>query len=117
MICIRNLQFQSITKKALTKINLSDIKFFIVLRSGLVYKPGNTYIFTSNGAFFINNTTDDFLSTIIPQTWNKINLYFCDDLIINPKIYNSFIHKLCTKNIRDFWFETAIDIFKNRIQK
>ena len=115
-VCIQNVIFHKINKQTFDKINIPDLQFFIISRSGLIDKPGNMYFFTSTKAFFINQSknTDNFLSTKIPGFWNKINLYFCDDLFINPKIYDSFARELCTRNIRDFWFQTAIDIFKDK---
>ncbi|MFQ6726961.1 MAG: hypothetical protein ACLRFF_01240 [Alphaproteobacteria bacterium] len=118
-ICIRNVIFHKINKQTFDTIDLSDLQFFIVSRSGLIDTPRNMYFFTSTKAFFMNQSknTDNFLSTKIPGDWKKINLFFCDDLFINPKIYNSFARELCAKNIRDFWFQTAIDIFKDKAWK
>ena len=119
-ICIRNVQFQKINEQVFNNINLSDLKFFIILRSGLIDKPGNLYFFSSTEAFFINtyayknNLIENFLSRINKSNWYKINLYFCDDLFINTQIHDFFIHELCTRNIRDFWFETAIDMYKDK---
>jgi hypothetical protein len=42
-------------------------------------------------------------------------MYFYDYLVINPEIYDSFMKELCAKNIRDFWFETAIDMYRNSL--
>lgn len=116
-ICIRNLEFQKITEQQFSTIDMCDVKFFILLQSGLIDTPGNIYIFTTNGAFFLTKTKDNFidkfLSMMDSKNWKKINLYFCDFLVINPEIYDSFMKELCAKNIRDFWFETAIDMYKN----
>ncbi|MBQ6110599.1 MAG: hypothetical protein IJL05_04420 [Alphaproteobacteria bacterium] len=114
-ICIRNVWFQEITEQTFHKINISDLQFFLISQSGVIDKPGNIYFFTSDGAFFMNQNDykDGFINkllSIVPE-WNLVNIYFCDFLIINPKIYNSFVTQLCTTNIRDFWFETAIDIY------
>ena len=120
---IKTIQFTKITEQSFDKINLSDLKYFIISRSGLIDTPGNIYFFTSKNAFLMNKCgyqkdfIDKFLSKINIQNWEKINLYFCDDLFINIEIYDSFIKELCAKNIRDFWFETALDIFKNRAFK
>ena len=113
-IHIRNVCFQKITEDSFKKINLSDLQFFIVSQSGVIDTPGNIYLFTSNNAFFMdkngynNGFIDNFLSKFLD--WNLINLYFCDFLIIKPEIYNSLVKKLCARNIRDFWFETSIDL-------
>ena len=120
-ITLRNVQFQKITEQNLKDINMSNIQYFFVSQSGAIDISGNIYFFTSNGAFFMTKTDyqkkfiDKFLSKTNVQKWKKINLYFCDFLIINPKIYDFFIKELCAKNIRDFWFETAIDIFESNL--
>ena len=122
-IYLRNVQFTKITKKTFDKINIPDLQFFIISRSGLIDTPGNMYFFTSTNAFFmherkdIDNFVDTFLSTKIPGLWQKINLYFCDFLFIAPEIHDSFVRELCARNIRDFWFETMIDIFKDQVLK
>lgn len=116
-ITIRHVKFQKINEQIFKNINLSNIKFFMILQSGLIDTPGNIYIFTTNGAFFLTKTKDNFidkfLSIMNKNNWKIINLYFCDFLVINPEIYDSFMKELCAKNIRDFWFETAIDMYKN----
>ena len=55
----------------------------------------------------------NFYQLWVKKNWKIINMYFYDYLVINPEIYDSFMKELCAKNIRDFWFETAIDIYKN----
>lgn len=118
-IYIKSVCFQKITQKTFQKINLSDLKFFIISRSGMIDTPGNIYFFISDKAFYMNKADyhDDFINEILSKTkdkkWKKINLYFCDDLIINPIISDSFTATLYAKNIRDFWFETAIEIYKD----
>ena len=122
-ICIRNVIFQKITKQTFGIMNISDLQFFIISRSGAIDTPGNMYFFTSTDAFFMHEPKDiydfvaKFLPTKIPGPWRKINLHFCDDLFINPKIYDSFVHELCARNIRDFWLHTTIDIFRDKILK
>ena len=82
---------------------------------------GRIYVFTSNGAFFMNKSDygDDFINNtlIYLGDWNLINVYFCDFLIINPKIYDSFVSELCKRNINDFWFQTAMEIYKDKYCK
>ena len=117
-IYIKNVRFQKINEKTFDNLNISKLQFFIILRSGVIDTAGNIYFFMSDGAFFMtqNEYSDDFIDKILSfvSEWKKINLYFCDDLFINPKIYDSFVKKLYTTNIRDYWFETAIDIYKNK---
>ena len=119
-VCLRNVIFHKINKQTFDTINTSDLQFFIVLRSGLIDTSGNMYFFTSDSAFFMHehkdicDFADSFLLKKIPGQWKKINLYFCDDLFIREEIYDSFVHELCARNIRDFWFQTTIDIFKDK---
>jgi len=120
MICIQNVRFRKITEKSFHKMKLSNLKFFIVSRSGVIDNIGNIYFFTSDGAFVMdkNGCSKNFIEKFIStrNKWKKINLYFCDDLIIKPEIYNDFAKKLYATNIRDYWFETAIEIYKNQKQ-
>lgn len=120
MICIQNVRFRKITEKSFHKMKLSNLKFFIVSRSGVIDNIGNIYFFTSDGAFVMdkNGYSYDFIENFVStrKQWKKINLYFCDDLIINPEIYDDFTKKLYATNIRDYWFETAIEIYKNQKQ-
>lgn len=119
-ICLRGVNFQKITEQTFDKINLSELKFFFISRSGIIDTPGKIYFFTSDGAFIMYTNAygthfiEERLSFIYDQEWNIINLCFCDFLFINPKIYKSFVTELCSRNIRDFWFETTIDIYKDR---
>lgn len=118
-ITIRHVKFQKINEQIFKNINLSNIKFFMILQSGLIDTAGNIYVFADDCAFFMtkhgykDNFIDKFLSIMNKNNWKIINMYFCDFLVINPEIYDSFMKELCAKNIRDFWFETAIDIYKN----
>lgn len=116
MICIKNLDFQQITESAFKQINLSDVLFFVLSQSGGIDAVGNIYFFTTNGAFFMdkNKYGTKFIDFLFSIKWRRINLYFCDFLIINPKIYDLFVCNLTEKNIRDFWFESAIEIYKER---
>lgn len=111
------VDFQKITEQTFKKINFSELQFFIISQSGAIDTAGNIYIFTRDNAFFMNKNgySKNFIDNIfvVLSEWNIINLYLCDFLVINPKIYNSFVSELCSKNIRDFWFETAIDIYKS----
>lgn len=122
-ICIRNVNFKKIYQPTLDDIKILNIKYFFISASGLIDTPGNIYIFSSVGAFFMNKTgysnnfIDRFLQISGKKHWRKINLYFCDFLFIAPEIYDSFVRELCARNIRDFWFETTIDIFKEQFFK
>ena len=115
-IYIRNVCFQKITEQAFQNMNVSNLKFVIILQSDAIDTSGNIYFFTSDGAFFMEKSdyNDVFIDKLVSITsdWNMINLYFCDFLIIKPTIYDYFVQELCSRNIRDFWFETAIDIYK-----
>jgi len=118
MIDIQGVRFYTVTEKTFNKINLSNLQFFIISRSGVVDDAGNVYFFTSDGAFVMykNGYCYDFIEKFIAarKRWKKINLYFCDDLIINPEIYDDFTKQLYATNIRDYWFETAIDIYRKQ---
>ena len=117
MIDIQNVRFYTVTEKTFNKIKLSNLQFFIISRSGVVDDAGNVYFFTSDGAFVMyeNGYSYDFIENFVStrKQWKKINLYFCDDLIITPDICDDFLKKLYATNIRDYWFETAIDMYKN----
>jgi hypothetical protein len=119
----KQIQFKRINSQKLITMNIPDIKFMIISRSGKIDTPGNVYVFTHTKAFLMhkNEYSDDFLNKFVSildnAKWKKINLYFCDDLIINPSIYDYFTKELCARNIRDFWFQTSIDIFKNWVKK
>ena len=118
-ICIRDVNFQKTSEQTFKKTHISKLLFFIISQSGAIDAPGNIYFFTSDKAYFMssNEYTNEFIDKILENTkeWNLINLYFCDYLIINPKIYNSFVKELCARNIRDYWFDSAIDIYKNKL--
>ena len=113
---IKDVYFQNITEQTFNKLDLSNLQFFMVSQSGVIDVLGNIYLFMIDGAFVIekcdNNFTEKLLSTF--SKWEKINLYFCDFLIINPKISDSFIPELYARNIRDFWFETAVEIYRDK---
>lgn len=113
---IKGVYFQKIEQSVFNKLDLSKLQFCIVSQSGVIDAPGNIYLFMSDGAFVIEKNGKRFIENLLSKysKWKKINLYFCDYLIINPKIYDSFTTELFTKNIRDFWFETAIDIYKDK---
>lgn len=122
-ICLRNVEFQIINQKTFDTVNIEDIKYFFISASGLIDTPGNTYIFTSDGAFFMSKSgySNDFINRFLiifgKKQWQKLNLFFCDFLFIAPEIYDSFVRELCARNIRDFWFETMIDIFRDKVCK
>ena len=116
-ICIRGVNFQKINETNLKKIDVSNLLFIMISQSGMVDIRGNIYFFTPTAAFFWtkDDYDDDFVDALLlyVKDWNMINVYFCDFLLISPTIYDSFVRKLCARNIRDFWFETAIDIYKS----
>ena len=71
-IIIQNLEFKKINQQQLNKINISELKYFFLSQSGAIDAPGNLYLFTSNGAFFINHVEkfiDKFLLKI--KDWYK----------------------------------------------
>ena len=111
------VKFQKIEEQLFKQINISDLKFLIISRSGGIDAPGNIYFFTSKNAFFMdkNGYGKNFINKLLSKIpdWHKINLYFCDDLIISPAIYDSFVHELCKRNNRAFWFQTTIEIFND----
>ncbi len=120
-ICIKGVTFKRISEKSFKKIDTSNILFFMISQSGAIDRRGTIYIFTPTAAFFMDKEdysdgfTDEFFLSIVK--WKSINVYFCDFLIIKPKIYDEFVHELCTRNLRSFWFETAIDVYKDKYCK
>ena len=122
-IYLHGLRFQKINERDLRTITAQNLEFLFVSSSGLIADSGHVYLFTSDGVFYIkksiynNSVIDKYLPFIYNDEWGVINLYFCDLLIINPAIYDGFVQKLCAKNIRDFWFQTAIDIYKSKDNK
>ena len=117
-VIVNNVDFTRITEKDFSNIDIHKLQFFIISQSGNIDTPGNIYFFTTNGAFFMDKSgyNNNFIDKLLSKfgDWNLVNLYFCDFLIINPDIYQSFIHKLCTQNIRDFWFEKSFEIYANK---
>lgn len=117
---INGVKFQRITEQDLHKINQENLMFLFVSSSGVVADSGYIYLFSSGGAFYIKNAIyfesfiNKYFSFIYDNTWREINLYFCDLLIINPKIYDSFVLDLCSRNIRDYWFQSAIEIYRDK---
>lgn len=120
-ICIQGVIFERINEKSFKKIDLSNILFFMISQSGAIDRRGIIYFFTSTATFFMDKEdyNNDFIDKLLlsMSEWNLINLYFCDFLIINPKIYYAFVHELCIRNSRYFWFETAIDVYKDKYCK
>ena len=117
-ISISGVKFQRTTPKAIRNDISSNLLFFMISQSGALDRRGTIYFFTPTGAYFMEredyaNEFKDELFTFAAE-WNLINAYFCDFLIIRPDIYDSFVHELCAKNIRDFWFDTAIEIYRNK---
>ena len=116
MISVFNVDFKRISQSDFYKIDFSKLKFFIVSQSGGIDTPGNIYFFCDDGAFFMNKSCygDNFINKILLKfgDWNLINLHLCDFIIIKPDIYQSFVRELCSRNIRDFWFRTTFDIYK-----
>jgi len=117
-ISISGVKFQRTTPKAIRNDISSNLLFFMISQSGALDRRGTIYFFTPTGAYFMeredyaNEFKDELF--LFAAEWNLINAYFCDFLIIRPDIYDSFVHELCAKNIRDFWFDTAIEIYRNK---
>ncbi len=117
-ICIKGVNFQRTTPGAVRNDISSKMLFFMISQSGALDRRGTIYFFTPTGAYFmeLEDYTAEFKDElfIFTSEWNLVNAYFCDFLIIRPDVYDSFIHELCAKNIRDFWFDTAIEIYRNK---
>ena len=120
-ICIQGVTFKRINEKSFAKINLSNMLFFMMSQSGAIDRRGIIYLFAPTATFFMNKEdyNDGFIDKLLLSVskWNLVNVYFCDFLIVRPDIYDSFAHELCARNIRDFWFETAIDVYKSKYCK
>ena len=119
-ICIRDVQFQKINEQVFNSLKLSDILLILVSSSGMIDKPGRVYIFMPKSAFFMdkycygNNFIGELLSRIEQQNWGIQNVYLCDNVCVNPKIYIPFMRAVCARNIRDYWFQTAIDVYRDK---
>ena len=117
-ICIKGVTFKRINEDLFKEIDPNTILFFMISQSGLVDRRGTIYIFTKSAAFFMDR--EDYGDGLIDrlllsvEEWDLINVYFCDLLIIDPKIYNTFARELCARNIRDFWFETATCVYRDK---
>ena len=115
---IKGIDFQKINERYLKKANLSNLLFVMVSQSGAIDRRGTVYFFTLTSAFILDKGDygDYFIDDLFLYTkdWNLINVYFCDFIIINPDIYDSFVHELCARNQPYFWFQTAIDVYKNK---
>ena len=115
-ICVQGVVFKRITQCSFDKIDLSNVLFFMISQSGAIDRRGIIYFFTKTDTFFMDKQDydDGFIDNLllsVPE-WNLINVYFCDFLVINPDIYDFLVRKLCARNQRFFWFETAIDVYK-----
>ena len=115
-ICVQGVVFKRITQCSFDKIDLSNVLFFMISQSGAIDRRGIIYFFTKTDTFFMDKQDydDGFIDNLllsVPE-WNLINVYFCDFLVINPDIYDILVRKLCARNQRFFWFETAIDVYK-----
>lgn len=120
-ICIKGVTFKRITEKSLKKTDITNMLFFMISQSGAIDRCGTVYFFTPTASFFMDKEdyTDGFINKILSYVskWKMINVYFCDFLVINPKIYDSFVHELCIQNTRYFWFETAIEVYRDKYCK
>lgn len=120
---INGVNFQKISEQDLCKINSKNLMFLFVSSSGVIADRGYIYLCSDVGTFYIKNAIcfesfiNKYFSFVYDDGWQQINLYFCDLLIINPKIYGSFVHELCNRNIRDFWFQGAIEIYRDKYCK
>ena len=115
---VHGVKFHRTTPNAVRKVHSLNMLFFMISQSGALDRRGTIYFFTPTGAYFMEREdyTAEFKDElfIFTSEWNLVNAYFCDFLIIRPDIYDSFIHELCAKNIRDFWFDTAIEVYRNK---
>lgn len=120
-ICIKGVTFKRINEDLFKEIDPKTILFFMISQSGLVDRRGTIYVFTKSAAFFMErgDYTEGFIDRLWLSVaeWDLINVYFCDLLIIDPKIYNPFARELCARNIRDFWFETATCVYRDKYRK
>ena len=117
-ICVQGVIFKRITESSFKKLDLSNILFFIISQSGVFDRCGIIYVFTETESFFMEKQDykDGFIDELLLMVpnWNLVNVYFCDFLVIKPAIYDSFVRELCARNLRYFWFETAIDVYDSR---
>ncbi len=117
-VCVQGVVFKRITECFFEKMDLSNILFFMISQSGVFDRCGTIYFFTKTDTFFMNKQdyNDGFIDELLLSVskWNLINVYFCDFLVINPEIYDSFVGELSARNLRYFWFETAIDVYKSK---
>ena len=116
-ICIKGVTFKRINEDLFKEIDPKTILFFMISQSGLVDRRGTIYVFTKSAAFFMDrgDYTEGFIDRLLLSVaeWDLINVYFCDFLIINPKVYDSFVCELRNRNIRDYWFQSAIEIYRD----
>ncbi len=118
-ISMNGVIFQKISEQDLHKISHQKLMFLFVSSSGVMADCGYVYLFSDDGAFYIKNNIcfESFINKYFPfvcdNGWGWINVYFCDFLIINPKVYDSFVCELRNRNIRDYWFQSAIEIYRD----
>ena len=120
-VCIQGVNFKRINENSFKQMDVSDILFFMISQSGAVDGRGIVYFCTPTAAFYMNKNDYriDFIDNLLLylKDWNLINIYFCDFLIINPKIYDFLVHELCLRNSLYFWFDTAIDVYRDKYCK
>lgn len=100
---ISGVKFHRTTPNTVRKVHSLNMLFFMISQSGSLDRRGTIYFFTPTGAYFMER--EDYTAEF------KDELFI---LIIRPDIYDSFIHELCAKTIRDFWFDTAIEVYENK---
>ena len=117
-ICVQGVTFKRINEKTFKKIDPSNVLFFMISQSGVIDRRGIIYLFTKTECFYMykKHYREGFIDNILlsVSNWNLINVYFCDFLVINPAIYEPFVRELCARNLRYFWFDTAIDVYKEK---
>lgn len=120
-VCIKGINFKKISENYFKKADLSNLLFVMLSQSGAIDRRGTVYLFTPTDAFVMyrEDYYDGFIDNmfLLLKEWNLVNVYFCDFLIINPDIYDSFVQKLCALNQPYFWFDTAIEVYKNEYCK
>lgn len=120
-VCIKGVSFKRIDENFFKEIDMSNMLFFMISQSGSIDRRGTIYFFTTTETFFMdredyNDGFVDKLLSYVPD-WFLINVYFCDFVIINPKIYDSFVRELCARNLRYYWFETAMEVYRDKYCK
>ena len=117
-ICIKGVNFQRTTPGVVRKDISSNLLFFMISQSGALDRRGTIYFFTDGDTFFMDREdyADGFTDELFlfASEWNLVNAYFCDFLVFRPDIYDSFVRELCARNQPYFWFDTAIEVYKNK---